>query len=242
MPPTPPHIEAAPATAPPPPPFMPPPPPHIEAAPATAPPPPPFVPPPPPRVEPAPPPPFKSWLSKDLYFEVSAANLGGGYDGLLEVWTSLERAFKYEKSSGKVPWNAKTASRPVSLEKWVRVGRGLRGTMGKGEGPDIGNVQAFEQGWWQWWAGVQPGWREKDVGRVDRFIRGGYPAPTGETWNALRHPGPNGALSFVATLYWWGKAVWESGASRDSWSEAVQEVRWVLSGLLDAEKNKAGNK
>ncbi|KAJ6491595.1 hypothetical protein C8R47DRAFT_1070622, partial [Mycena vitilis] len=64
---------------------------------------------------------------------------------------------------------------------------------------------------------------------------------TAENWKAMRHPGPNGALSFVAPLYWWGKAVAGTGASNGAWSEAVEEARWMLKGLLDVEKKLIGH-
>ncbi|KAJ6542993.1 hypothetical protein B0H19DRAFT_898029, partial [Mycena capillaripes] len=146
------------------------------------------------------------WFS-DVYTEVSGHNLGGIYNTLLAVWGELERAFKYEKSGAKAPWNAKNANRPAVLEKWVKAGHGMWGTLGNGVAPPIGAIAVFDAAWWRWWGGVQPSWRVKDTGNAQRFLRGNYLDATVENWATLRHPGPNGALSFVATLYWWGMAV-----------------------------------
>jgi hypothetical protein len=171
-----------------------------------------------------------------VYPEVSARDLGGSYNALLKVWGDLERAFSWEKSGAKAAWNAKNANRPGALEKWVRAGR-THGEIGNGVGPNIGAVAVFRAAWWQWWAKIQPSWRVKDRGRPDRFLREKFPDADAEMWAGMRHPGPNGALSFVATLYWWGMAVDEGGEreDRESWAEAVWEVKWMLTGLLAVE-------
>jgi hypothetical protein len=69
-------------------------------------------------------------------------------------------------------------------------------------------------------------------------MRGAYK----EDWAPLRHPGQNGALGIVATLYWWGKKVAEGGEREDheSWAEAVRDVKWMLNGLLAAERLNSG--
>jgi hypothetical protein len=171
-----------------------------------------------------------------VYLEVSARDLGGSYNSLLAIWRDLERAFEWEKSGGKAPWNAKSANRPATLEKWVKAGR-TRGDIGKGVGPNIGAVAVFGAAWWRWWAKVQLSWRVEDRGRPERFLRESYLEATTEKWSVMRHPGPNGALSFVATLYWWGMAVEEEGEreDRESWAEAVRDVKWMFAGLLAAE-------
>ncbi|KAJ7222629.1 hypothetical protein GGX14DRAFT_353118 [Mycena pura] len=206
------------------------------------------APPPPPSAVPPPPPQplpaaamstasraSSSWFS-EVYPEVSMHNLGENYNTLLAVWGKLERAYGYKKSAGIANWNVKAANRPLALQNWVKAGRG-RKSSGNGAGPSIGDLAAFEAAWWQWWAGVQPDWRVKDAGRLQRFLRTTYPAPTAEAWAAMRHPGPNGALSFMATLYWWGKEVANNGGreERKSWTEAVCDVKWMLNGLLATE-------
>ncbi|KAJ7847061.1 hypothetical protein B0H13DRAFT_1451866, partial [Mycena leptocephala] len=122
--------------------------------------------------------------------------------------------------------------RPGALDKWVKGGR-TRGEMGNGVGPNIGSVAVFGAAWRQWWAKVQPRWRAADIGRPERFLRESYPTATAENWAVIRYPGPNGALSFVATLYWWGMAVKDCGEQedRESWAEAVRDVKWMLNGL-----------
>jgi hypothetical protein len=171
-----------------------------------------------------------------VYPEVSARDLGGSFNSLLAVWRDLERAFEWEKAGGKAPWNVKTANRPGVLEKWVKAGR-KPGGGGNSVGSSIGAVSVFDAAWWRWWAKIQPSWRLKDSGRPERFLRGSYPEATAETWAGMCFPGPNGVLSFVATLYWWGMAVEERGEreDRESWADAVRDVKWMVNGLLAAE-------
>ncbi|KAJ6501527.1 hypothetical protein C8R47DRAFT_970067 [Mycena vitilis] len=181
-----------------------------------------------------------TWLG-EVYGEVSAENLGGEYNAVLGVWAGLERAYGYERKTGKPPaWNAKGANRPSAIDKWVGVGRGRggKGTLGNGAGPPIDDVKAFDAGWWRWWAGFQPGWRVKNSQRGESFLREKYPEPTETNWGPMRFPGPNGALNFVATLYWWGRALTAKGTlgESESWAEAVEEVKWMLTVLLAFEQ------
>ncbi|KAJ7602659.1 hypothetical protein DFH06DRAFT_1019121 [Mycena polygramma] len=152
-------------------------------------------------------------------------------------------------SAAKPAWSSKTANRPLQLSLWVKAGRGIKPTTGRpapmaeGRGPPIASLAVYGADWWRWWAKVQPEWRVQDTGRRERFVREQYPAATRANWGDMRHPGPNGALSFVSTLYWWGKALGSGEQEdRESWADAVRDVRWVLKGLLAAERAMAASK
>lgn len=109
--------------------------------------------------------------------------------------------------------------------------------MGQGRGPEIGEVSDFGSSWWAWWESLQPAWRNRDVENPSRFRRDAYPKGTSGEWETLRHPGQNGVLSLVASLYWWGKRLSpESDVKiRESWEEAVADVQWMIQGLRRAE-------
>jgi hypothetical protein len=179
----------------------------------------------------------------EVYPEVSAENLGGNFNALLAPLGELQSAYNWVKmpSGSKASWNAKASGRPHQLNAWVKGGRGAAGRnlgMRNGVGPAIISLAVYDEQWWRWWANVQPRWRTEDRGRPGRFLRDAYPEPTTRNWGELRHPGPNGALNFVASLYWWGKRVVGSGGQedRESWADAVQDVKWILRGLLTAER------
>ena len=61
-----------------------------------------------------------------------------------------------------------------------------------------------------------------------------------DDWTKLKAPGANGMLGIVACLYWWGKAVQgledvgvvKRAGSGNGWTEATEDVTWVLKGLL----------
>ncbi|KAJ6607419.1 hypothetical protein B0H10DRAFT_1680772, partial [Mycena sp. CBHHK59/15] len=170
------------------------------------------------------------WFSLG-YQQVSARNLGGIFNSLLAIYGELEGAFKWEKGDIK---SLGTQHRPKELSKWISAGRGYNGRGGaisNGVGSPIGSLAVFDAGWWQWWGTLQPSWREADTGKPGRFLRGDYPpsSKSKENWVPLRHPGQNGVLGIVATLYWWGKKVEDGGEreDRESWAEAVRDVKWM---------------
>lgn len=76
--------------------------------------------------------------------------------------------------------------------------------------------------WWEWWAGLQPAWRECD----DR----GIPVIGGSgDWNALRAPGKNGLLIVLLSLAWWREAA--TNATMQRWTAALADVAWVIQSM-----------
>ncbi|KAJ7079041.1 hypothetical protein C8R43DRAFT_910212 [Mycena crocata] len=172
-----------------------------------------------------------TWFKK-VYGEVSARNLGGIFNTLLSVYVELEGTFGWQQGGTSGLTNI---DRPTEVRKWIGAGRGSRGgPMANGVGPSIKSLAVFDDLWWRWWGALQPSWRVKDIGRPGRFVRSSYPRLAESSWAELRHPGKNGCLSLVAALYWWGKAAVER-EDRESWAEAVNNVRWMLNGMLLAE-------
>jgi hypothetical protein len=58
-------------------------------------------------------------------------------------------------------------------------------------------------------------------------------------WEPLYAPGANGMLGPVACLYWWGHAVLDKdggcvkvNGDIKEWTDAVEDVTWVLVGLI----------
>ncbi|KAK7050131.1 hypothetical protein R3P38DRAFT_3173191 [Favolaschia claudopus] len=169
---------------------------------------------------------------REVYKEVTATKLGDNFNALLVAMIELERAYEWEKTQVGL----KTTNRPSPVSSWIRAGRGTRGgIMSGGFGPSIGNIVKYEEGWWDWWRALQPAWRVKDA--ANRFERGEYPQPTAENWLTLRAPGPNGSLSLVASLYWWGQRLEKVVDSEEkrTWVEAVTDVKWMLRGLCAAQ-------
>ncbi|KAK7017447.1 hypothetical protein R3P38DRAFT_2785216 [Favolaschia claudopus] len=95
----------------------------------------------------------------------------------------------------------------------------------------------YSKAWWQWWGGLQPTWRVVDEARGGRFRRLAYPEG-GEVknWESLRFPGHNGALSLVASLYWWGVKLVEKKITEgeENWGRGgcrrYVDAGWALRG------------
>ncbi|KAJ7068956.1 hypothetical protein B0H15DRAFT_764748, partial [Mycena belliarum] len=169
-----------------------------------------------------------------VYGEITAKNLGGTFNALLVVYAELEQTYKWDKGSSK---GLGKLNRPTAVDKWVGVARGARsGAMANGVGPPIGSIAKYEESWWRWWGGLQPDWRVSHAGRPGQFARVMGPGSDDtNSWATLRHPGVNGVLSLLASLYWWGKAVQEKQPSNkeemESWVEAIGDVKWMITGL-----------
>ncbi|KAJ7921971.1 hypothetical protein B0H13DRAFT_1604071 [Mycena leptocephala] len=180
------------------------------------------------------PPEAPKWFTA-TYDQVTREDLGDSFNALLRVFAEIERSYRWEQG-GKAGLGV--ANQPSAVADWIAAGRGGRGgPQANGRGPEIGNLAVFGTTWWDWWGRLQPDWRTRDGGNVSRFERAAYPGATKENWRKLRVPGQNGVLSVVASLYWWGKKCRVAGEreDRESWAEAVSDVKWMLNGLLAAE-------
>ncbi|KAK7016888.1 hypothetical protein R3P38DRAFT_3202187 [Favolaschia claudopus] len=173
-----------------------------------------------------------------VYGEVSTEGLGNTFDALLESLSKLEEGYNWKNwERGGVAKGLRTMNRPSQVHAWIQAGRGARGVMSGGAGPTLSDTRAFGEAWWAWWRGMQPMWRKPNEASTG-FARDAYPGGGEEEWKTLRFPGPNGALSLVASLFWWGRRIKSkglSGADLEKWEEAVVDVTWMLGGLREAE-------
>lgn len=158
-----------------------------------------------------------SWF-EDAFKTMAKNKLGPEWDNILQL------LLRFESRSGSIPklGPAKfgTAGRPAQVAWWIKRARK--------PDPEVEDEDAvdFGEDWWNWWKGMQPAWRgiQDVVGPITSRFRKG----SGD-WEALNNTGPNGFLSIVAALGWWG-----STRKDDSWVEALSDVRWVLNSLLHA--------
>jgi len=126
----------------------------------------------------------------------------------------LETAHKFAVPKKGLPVN----HRPPEVATWIKYGR--KKTI------IVEDIMTFSTRWWQWWSGMQPPWRKKSGARLigcDQY---------GDEWATLSISGPNGFLSVVATLRWWGDALSSSDEEfKKDWQEAVKDVVWIMTGL-----------
>ncbi|KAJ7143245.1 hypothetical protein C8R46DRAFT_867539, partial [Mycena filopes] len=159
--------------------------------------------------------------------------LGCHYSSLLEALVRTETAFGFdEETYGQLPLEL----RPKQVSAWISSGRARTKKI-----PRVEDVGTYASAWEAWWDSLQPGWRVKD--REGRWKAGGdtkYGAD--EEWGYLDRPGPNGCLSVVAGLYFWGVCEGQSVEGKERWGRSVQDVAWMLEGLEASMKKSNGKK
>ncbi|KAJ7441804.1 hypothetical protein B0H11DRAFT_1932730 [Mycena galericulata] len=160
------------------------------------------------------------WLVESIAW-LKQEDLGCHYASLLVALIKLEAKYGYEKDNrGMLP----AAKRPQQVYAWIKGGRGKKMKFP----PSIGNLAHYQRDWWVWWDSLQPEWRERDDD--GRWSINGNWGPS-DSWDPLEAPGPNGCLSVVASLYFWGIALAGRPETRVDWEAAVQDVAWMLEGL-----------
>lgn len=157
-------------------------------------------------------------------FVYTNINLGGPYTNLVERWIILERINRWTLTQTGLPNKSK---RPPQLSAWIVSGR--YGKRSKKIFLSQAELDDFGVQFWNWWTFLQPGWR--GVGPDKR------PLPVvelGEDWKCLDYSGPNGWLSLLACLKWWGEGLEtvDDDVKEKDWLKAVNDVAMMLEGLI----------
>jgi hypothetical protein len=155
-------------------------------------------------------------------------DLGCHFTSVLAALVRLETAFGFDEKAYSV---MAAEHRPIQINQWIKGGRTTKTT----KIPAIKNSQKYADQWYRWWDYLQPEWRRRD--REGNWLAGGD-ATYGEddAWGRLDNPGPNGCLSIVAGLYFWGVHKPQTDDGREQWARAVQDVGWMLEGLAESMK------
>lgn len=107
-------------------------------------------------------------------------------------------------------------------------------------------VGKYCKSWWAWWCNLQPRWRVKAKGKGKKGLLSldvdGLVMPP-NAWKDLLHPGANGIIVVVATLYWWGYTVATlKGKKKEeevrNWMEALSDCRAVMECLISELKGR----
>ncbi|KAJ6450232.1 hypothetical protein C8R47DRAFT_1230344 [Mycena vitilis] len=200
-----------PASPPPPPPS--PPPPSPSPAPPPSPP-----PPPPPTIAVTVPPNAPPWLEKNVTW-LMQDELGCHYRALLVALVALEAKFGFDEANNGA---LSAKKRPTQVTAWVNRGRDRMKYP-----PSVSDVDAYGLEWAAWWDSLQPVWRERG-GDGYWAVGGSWGGP--DKWDPLEAPGPNGCISVVAGLFFWGRQTMTPQQLSD-WERAVFDVTWMLEGL-----------
>jgi hypothetical protein len=115
-----------------------------------------------------------------------------------------------------------TDSRPQEFLWWLKRGRGFIGK----KLPSIDSVEEFEIQWVQWWLEAQPNWRDTQNWPL------GKGEITGKDWGDLLDGGKDGIYLVIVSLAWWIHA--RDSSSESKLNKAIEDVSWVLNGLLSS--------
>ncbi|KAJ7019133.1 hypothetical protein C8F04DRAFT_976131 [Mycena alexandri] len=143
---------------------------------------------------------------------------GGG-----EVWAKVVTYWwDYEKAANFLgPNKGKgTGKRPKEVSGWIS-----RARTG-GPSPAIVDVCSFASRWWVWWLEINPDWRARTGGVVQRLRKDG----SGD-WDSVASTGPNGMLNILICLRWWYDALGGNEDGMAEWKEALEDVQWALEGI-----------
>ena len=95
--------------------------------------------------------------------------------------------------------------------------------------PEIPDPAQFAKEWVTWWAALQP--KERKGASVECLpVPMSAIPPPGADIRSLRKGGPNGIVTVIIGLKWWG----ESKHNVEMWSRAVGDVRECLDTLVSA--------
>ncbi|KAJ7030559.1 hypothetical protein C8F04DRAFT_1186605 [Mycena alexandri] len=155
-----------------------------------------------------------AWLAGCVKL-LSMKDLGCHFTALLATLVKLETKFGFETAP----------SEPLPAETVQNQGRDRTKKI-----PPIANVAKYAKQWQAWWNLLQPASRRRDH---DGNLMTGGEARYGasDAWGVLDVQGPNGWLSVVASLYFWGVCD-QTDELKATWEYAVQDVMWMMEGLI----------
>jgi len=161
---------------------------------------------------------------------------------IVKGWFSIENARKWSRMGKQL----ETKGRPFFIGNWVQRARKPR-WRGFSWSPEE-HAAAF----WKWWRILQPDWRlenfdsddEGDGNRVQDIAWLVLVPPEDEDWEDLCSFGPNGMLSVVAVLYFWGRDIddmpedgYRNKKARKEaiaiWNQGADNVLLVLTALAN---------
>ncbi|KAJ3526582.1 hypothetical protein NMY22_g10106 [Coprinellus aureogranulatus] len=161
-------------------------------------------------------------------------SLGQGFSEMRDKWEKLEVMLGCGNiSRGSLPDSKK---RPKEWARWAS--KTWQGMRCYDSAPDIEDPADIGLTTTLWWSSFQPSFRASD-GPYPKAI---YSDPDAEVnvdvWAPIRKSGPNGFVSMVMLLAWWGRAAltgtseWQQN-SQLAWEYVVKDVSHVLDRMIE---------
>ena len=156
-----------------------------------------------------------AWFNSALrMFQPSGPDLGEEWMGLVRVWAQFEGQAGY-MSQG----NLGSLHRPKVVADWIKRARSATWR------PILGNISNFEDSYCRWWSSLQPAWRRFEDGSFGSELVDG-------NWSEMNKLGPNGLLSTLAALFFWGTLAVGNDEVRQRWLLFVKDFTVVLNHLI----------
>ena len=159
------------------------------------------------RVEGVPP-----WVSKSLDL-FRSTSLGPEWDELVAGWLHFERTTEFMGVSKLGHQN-----RPPAIGDWIQRARSPTFH------PNIVDLGTYSSNFDAWWRSVQPYWRMDPYS--NRLLR------DGDDFERIRLIGPNGLVSVIAALFFWGHKIQGSTARKSIWKERLGDVAYIIAHLI----------
>ncbi|THU94029.1 hypothetical protein K435DRAFT_669150, partial [Dendrothele bispora CBS 962.96] len=147
-------------------------------------------------------------------FKYLNVDLGVEFIELLRRWVEFERFFGWSYTREGLA----SSNRPQELSNWIKSGR-YKAKYG-GSGPKLTGIarKQFSSALDVWWHSLKP---------------------KGDNWTLLNHHGPNGWLSLLVGLKWWGLAMEnEELEAKKEWLDIVLDMSMILDALLQYQKQR----
>ncbi|KAF8879746.1 hypothetical protein BD779DRAFT_1676284 [Infundibulicybe gibba] len=173
------------------------------------------------------------WMTEAQKYLVGLG-LGNEWNLCVDMWERLELVMEYgAKTKGGLP---EVKMRPAEWSKWTSKGRnGVRAYNLSPELVQQLDVDDFGVAFTKWWHRMQPPFRHgndflpvaayipvEDVGR--------------DVWEGLRKGGPNGLVTVITMLGWWGR----KGSTDPNWQAAVIDIRRTLERMMPVGTKRTG--
>lgn len=127
--------------------------------------------------------------------------------------------------------------RPAEWGKWIA--KGSKGVRPYSSTPVIGDPLEFGVAIMKWWHVIQPAFRHGD-GLSPMAIYDTDEA--GDVWTGLRKGGPNGLISLLTLLVWWGQRAdthsqWQE-SSLPLWKSTVLDVTCCIEKMVETSRKR----
>ena len=113
-------------------------------------------------------------------------------------------------------------SRPAEVGMWMKTRSFSADRL-----PFISDTGAYGRMWIAWWMACQPSWRKNC----------GWPLPkdrgSNTKWGKLAARSQNGIFILVVSTTWWAASLKPTDL-RDTFDEAVEDMRWVIEQLIES--------